>query len=101
MSKMNGLKVLITGGSMGIGAAFVKKAVARGSQVIVADMVEPVEPIPGVTFIKTDVGSSASLRSCFDEAHDIFKGSMDCLINNAGIGEKKRFFKVSSYIPTL
>ena len=50
-------RVLVTGGSSGLGAALCRALIARGDQVVSADLNLPAEPIEGVGYLTLDVRS--------------------------------------------
>lgn len=77
-----GLRVLVTGGSRGLGEATVRRFVASGATVLTASRSRPEED-SGATFIAADLstpdGVAALGRRVIDEA-----GGVDVLVNNAG-----------------
>ena len=82
-------RVLITGGSDGIGAALVQHARKAGHQVVFTGRNETkVHAVAGATGahgIKADVSSDADNARVVDEAGSKM-GGIDVLINNAGFG---------------
>jgi NAD(P)-dependent dehydrogenase (short-subunit alcohol dehydrogenase family) len=75
------VKVVITGGSSGIGLALAKLLAQRGDEVYTIDVQEPLEILSGVRSIHTDVGDSAAVRSALTQVGD----GINILVNNAGI----------------
>ncbi len=75
------MKVVITGGSSGIGLALAKLLAQRGDEVYTIDVQEPLEILSGVRSIHTDVGDSAAVRSALTQVGD----GINILVNNAGI----------------
>ena len=72
------MRIALTGGSSGIGAAVVSRMKADGHEVIGFDILEPV----GVDqWIETDLSDPASI----DAAISASEGTYDALINNAGL----------------
>jgi 3-oxoacyl-[acyl-carrier protein] reductase len=84
---------IVTGGGSGFGAGIVKKFVAEGARVIVADL--NFEAAQGVAMtagaaaraVRVDVSLVADVRAMIEAAEAHF-GGLDILVNNAGIGHK-------------
>ncbi len=82
---------LITGGASGIGEATVKKFIAEGAKVVIADMqAERGQALAAAhsdaaVFIRTDVCVEAQVKAAVDLATQQW-GRLDCLFNNAGFG---------------
>jgi NAD(P)-dependent dehydrogenase (short-subunit alcohol dehydrogenase family) len=73
--------VLVTGGNRGIGRALVDEALSRGAARVYAGTRRPLaHPDGRVTPLLLDVTSSADIQAAADQV-----GSLDILINNAGI----------------
>lgn len=90
---LNGAKILITGGSLGIGRATAKVLVGSGAQVGITgrDTARVTEAAKetGAFAITADVGRPEEVDRTYDEFLARFDG-LDCLINNAGIGAFKK-----------
>lgn len=92
--------VLVTGGSSGCGWGFTKECLAAGASVIIADITEPstakLESLgklqEHVFYIRTDVTKPESIEHTVQFAIKNF-GSIDGLINNAGLTETGDFFE--------
>ncbi len=85
----DGKTVIITGGSKGIGKAMAKKFSEYGANVVVADLDEEkgkklASEIDGV-FIGCDVSEKEQVDELVDKTVEKF-GSLDVIVNNAGIG---------------
>jgi NAD(P)-dependent dehydrogenase (short-subunit alcohol dehydrogenase family) len=73
--------LLVTGGNRGIGRALVEEALRRGAKRVYVGMREPSDhPDPRVTALALDVTDAAQIREAAGRI-----GSLDILINNAGI----------------
>jgi NAD(P)-dependent dehydrogenase (short-subunit alcohol dehydrogenase family) len=73
--------VLVTGGNRGIGRALVEEALSRGAKRVYAGMREPLaHPDGRVTPLTLDVTSTAQIQGAAATV-----GSLDVLINNAGV----------------
>lgn len=76
-------KVLLTGGSGGIGRATAKRLTADGYQVINADRVAAKEPEPGEIFVEVDLMDASSVQQVLRPLADA--GDVLRLVNNAGM----------------
>jgi NAD(P)-dependent dehydrogenase (short-subunit alcohol dehydrogenase family) len=91
MSKLEGKIAIITGGASGIGEAAVRKFVAEGATVVIADLQEEkaqalVHALDGrAVFQLTDVASEADVQHLVEATVQRF-GRLDCFYNNAGFG---------------
>ncbi len=78
---INGKTVLVTGANRGIGQALVAEALARGASRVYAGTRQPLaHPDPRVTPLTLDVTDAAQIQAAVESV-----GSLDILINNAGI----------------
>jgi 3-oxoacyl-[acyl-carrier protein] reductase len=82
---------IVTGGGSGFGAGIVRKFVAEGAQVIVADLnlqaaLDVVAEVgPAARALRVDVSLAADVRVMADAAEQHF-GAFDILVNNAAVG---------------
>ena len=87
--RLNGKVAVITGGASGMGAATVRKFVAEGARVVIADVQEEkgrelAQSIGAeAVFAFADVCREADVQGMIDAAVTEF-GGLDCLFNNAG-----------------
>lgn len=88
MGRLEGHHILVTGGSQGIGAATVKKALAEGARVSFIDLLADEGATlatrlgPDVHFVRGDVTKAADLNRALEESADF--GPITGLVNNAG-----------------
>jgi NAD(P)-dependent dehydrogenase (short-subunit alcohol dehydrogenase family) len=82
---------LVTGGASGIGLATVRRFVADGGRVVLADYnadagARAAEQVGGdVRFVRADVAQEADVEAAVAACVDTF-GRIDCVVNNAGVG---------------
>ena len=97
--KLGGKRALVTGSTQGIGFAIAEGLAREGADVVVngrtnAKVEAAIEKIAGkakasVTGIAADVGTAKGVAKLLDEL-----GTVDILINNAGIFEPKPFLEI-------
>jgi NAD(P)-dependent dehydrogenase (short-subunit alcohol dehydrogenase family) len=91
---LEGKRVVVTGGTSGIGEATSRRFIAEGAHVAALALGEDevataAERIPGVRAIRCDVSERAQVDAAFDEIGDV-----DVLIANAGISIRKPFLEI-------
>lgn len=74
---------IVTGGASGFGAGIVRKFVAEGAQVVIADLSIAAATDLGATGIVCDVSDGGSVEDMAQAVLDRF-GRVDILVNNAG-----------------
>ncbi len=90
MARLAGKTAIVTGGASGFGAGIVRKFVAEGARVIIADVNDEGartladELGEFATAFAADVSKGASVDALRDEALARF-GHLDILVNNAGV----------------
>jgi 3-oxoacyl-[acyl-carrier protein] reductase len=88
--RLDGKTAIVTGGASGFGAGIVRKFLAEGARVMIADingdaardMASDIGD--GVVAQTVDVGDGASVQAMADAALSTF-GGLDILVNNAGV----------------
>jgi 3-oxoacyl-[acyl-carrier protein] reductase len=88
MARLNGKTAIVTGGASGFGAGIVRKFVAEGARVMVADIngdaASALAKELGATAQQVDVAKDASVAAMTEAAYAAF-GQLDILVNNAGV----------------
>ncbi|KAJ3185983.1 hypothetical protein HDU85_000897 [Gaertneriomyces sp. JEL0708] len=98
--KINGKVAIITGASSGFGKALSYRLAGKGAKLVLGDITDKsgrqIEQelntkYPGcAVFVRCDVTNKADQLALFETANKRF-GSIDIVVNNAGIGENKVF----------
>ncbi len=89
--RLSGKKVIVTGGTSGMGAAQVGRFVAEGAKVVIAarDQAKADKILrkvgSDVRFLYLDVQSEPNWKSVIAESEAFFGGPTDALVSNAGI----------------
>jgi NAD(P)-dependent dehydrogenase (short-subunit alcohol dehydrogenase family) len=81
--ELAGRRVLVTGGSRGIGAAIAQRLTAAGAQVVAVARNAPAEAPAGVQFVTGDVRTQDGVQAIADAALERL-GGVDVIVNNAG-----------------
>jgi 3-oxoacyl-[acyl-carrier protein] reductase len=80
---------IVTGGGSGFGEGIVRKFVAEGAKVVIADRDEAaakrVAETTGAVPLRADVTSGSDVKAMVDAAYARF-GGLHILVNNAGVG---------------
>lgn len=88
--KLEGSKILITGGSSGIGKAAAQLLAESGARVVITgrdkEKLERVSKEINVLAIHADVAKPDDIEKTYKFVSEKL-GGLDCLVNNAGIGE--------------
>jgi 3-oxoacyl-[acyl-carrier protein] reductase len=89
--RLQGKVAVVTGGGSGFGAGIVRKFVAEGAQVVVADLnLDAALDVaaaagPAARALRVDVSRAADVQTML-EAAELHFGGLDILVNNAGVG---------------
>ena len=87
---LQGKKILITGGTSGIGKKTAEMLVAKGAIVLVtgrsSDKLDAKKTSPGVLSFQFDLSQTENIADKANECVALLGGSVDVLINNAGVG---------------
>lgn len=98
-SKLEGKKILLTGGSRGIGYAMAKKFVSEGAKVVITGRNEHSLKISAeelsCKYLVLDVTKTEEFEDAIERADNML-GRLNCLVNNAGISlHEPSFFDVT------
>jgi NAD(P)-dependent dehydrogenase (short-subunit alcohol dehydrogenase family) len=85
--RFDGKRVLVTGGSRGIGAAVVRAFIEEGARVAVHSSREPVPIDAPHVPVTGDIADPAAVERFVGEASDAL-GGLDVVVNNAGVYEE-------------
>lgn len=94
--ELSGRRVLITGGTRGIGAAIARRLLDAGAKVVVAARTRNDDTAAAATFVGGDVATSEGVEAIATQAVAAL-GGLDILVNNAGGG--RAFLEGSWTIP--
>jgi meso-butanediol dehydrogenase/(S,S)-butanediol dehydrogenase/diacetyl reductase len=94
MKGLEGKRVVVTGGTSGIGEATSRRFLAEGAGVTALavgeeEVATAAERLPGVRAIRCDVADRGQVESAFETV-----GEVDVLIANAGISIRKPFLEI-------
>jgi meso-butanediol dehydrogenase/(S,S)-butanediol dehydrogenase/diacetyl reductase len=93
-------RVIVTGGTSGIGAATSRRFVADGARVVAFaygedEIARARDEVPGIAgAIRMDVADPDQVRAAFERADEIL-GGLDVLIDNAGISIRHPFLDIT------
>jgi len=76
--------VVVTGGARGIGDAIVRRMVDEGARAVVADLIDPGEPVERTRYLRCDITDRAAVEAAHASI-EAEEGRLDVLVNNAGI----------------
>ena len=100
---MNDLKnknIIVTGASGGIGNSIVKKLCEAGANILASGTrIEKLEELKkiynNIKILNFDIAQSNKIEDFIDTATDTLGGSLDCIINNAGITQDNLAIRMS------
>jgi 3-oxoacyl-[acyl-carrier protein] reductase len=92
--KIEGIKIIVTGGSSGSGKATARMLQKKGAQVLItgrdAGRLEKAAAEIGCSWMVADVSRQEEVDKTFSWVKENWNNQLDALINNAGIGEFAR-----------
>jgi NAD(P)-dependent dehydrogenase (short-subunit alcohol dehydrogenase family) len=98
MKGLSGKRVVVTGGTSGIGEATSRRFLEEGARVVALaygeeEVATAPERIPGVEAIRVDVADHEAVGTAFEQVDELL-GGVDVLIANAGISIRKPFLEI-------
>lgn len=81
--QLAGKRVLVTGGTRGVGAAIVELLSGQGARLVATALSQPAHPIEGVHYVTADLASANGARQAADAAL-LHLGGVDVLVNVVG-----------------
>ena len=90
MKNLENKNIIITGASGGIGNSIVQKLYDNGAKILASGTkIEKLEELKkkfkNIEILKFDISDSDKVEDFVEDASDKLGGSLDCLVNNAGI----------------
>ncbi len=100
MSNLKNKNIIVTGATGGIGNAIVDKLINSGANVLATgtklDKLENIKNIyKGIKILKFDISEHEKIEKFVDDATNELGGSLNCLINNAGITQDNLTIRMS------
>ena len=100
MSSLKNKKVIVTGASGGIGSSIVEKLYEQGANILATGtrfekLVELKKKFNNIKILKFDISQHEKIEEFINEATDAIGGSLDCIINNAGITKDNLTIRMS------
>jgi meso-butanediol dehydrogenase / (S,S)-butanediol dehydrogenase / diacetyl reductase len=98
MRGLEGKRVVVTGGTSGIGEATSRRFLEEGARVVALavgedEVATAAARIPGIEALRCDVADAAAVEDAFAHA-DALLGGVDVLVANAGISIRKPFLEI-------
>lgn len=94
--RLEGKKVVITGGGRGIGLSMAKRFISEGAEVLISgrnkETLENSSQMIGCHYLTLDVQQVETFESFINHAWDLL-GGIDCLVNNAGVSHHEKSFE--------
>ena len=100
MSSLNNKNIIITGASGGIGNAIVEKLYENGANILATGTrVEILEKLKkkfnNIKILKFDISQHEKIEEFINNATEELGGSLNCIINNAGITKDNLTIRMS------
>lgn len=98
---LKGLNIVITGGGRGLGFYIAKRCVEEGANVLITGrnsdtLKKAASALGNCHYLEFDVTNIAEVASFFDKSERLLNGTVDCLVNNAGVSHHEySFFSIT------
>ncbi len=101
MSDLNNKNIIVTGASGGIGNSIVEKLNEKGANILASGTkLEKLEELKSkfkkINILKFDISQSTKIEEFIEKATDQLGGSLDCIINNAGVTQDNLAIRMST-----
>ena len=100
MTDLKGKNIIVTGASGGIGNSIVEKLNQAGANVLASGtrlekLEELKEKYGNIKILKFDISQSDKIEEFIENATQELGGSLDCIVNNAGITQDNLAIRMS------
>ena len=100
MKDLKDKKIIVTGASGGIGNAIIKKLSEIGANILASGTkIEKLEELKknfkNIKILRCDMSESSKIEEFIENATNELGGSLDCIINNAGIAQDNLAIRMS------
>ena len=100
MTDLNGKNIIVTGASGGIGKSIIEKLNKTGANILASGrrtekLDELKEQFENIKILKFDISESDKIEEFVENATQELGGSLDCLVNNAGITQDNLAIRMS------
>ncbi|MDC0249993.1 3-oxoacyl-ACP reductase FabG [Candidatus Pelagibacter sp.] len=100
MSNLEKKNIIVTGASGGIGNAIIKKLNEAGANLLASGTrIEKLEELKknfeGIKILKFDISQNDKIEEFIENATNELGGSLDCIVNNAGITQDNLAIRMS------
>ena len=100
MKDLKDKKIIVTGASGGIGNAIIKKLSEVGANILASGTrIEKLEELKknfkNIKILRCDMSESGKIEEFIENATNELGGSLDCIINNAGIAQDNLAIRMS------
>ena len=100
MSDLNNKNIIVTGASGGIGNSIVEKLNEKGANILASGTkIEKLEELKSklsnIKILKFDISQTTKIEEFIEKATDQLGGSLDCIVNNAGVTQDNLAIRMS------